>query len=121
MLNKKFKAQRKKEAREARERAKEAAKDKQVSRLDDADDDKVDDDSEMEDDGKKVSNGAKSLRKASAKKPEFFKGKKRKADLDVEQGPRTKRKKDEPRPKAVKPKGTPHSHASKRVFALSIR
>jgi SAGA-associated factor 73 len=105
LLNKKFKAQRKKEAREARERAKEAAKEKQVSRLDDADDDKVDDDSEVEDDGKKVTSGVKSMRKASAKKPEFLKGKKRKADIDVDQGPRNKKKKDDPKPKTVKPKG----------------
>jgi SAGA-associated factor 73 len=105
LLNKKFKAQRKKEAREARERAKEAAKDKQASKLDYADDDRCDDDSEVEDIGKKIANGAKTMRKTSAKKPDYHKGKKRKADIDPDPGPRYKKKKDESKPKTAKPKG----------------
>jgi SAGA-associated factor 73 len=103
---KKFKAQRKKEAREARERAKEAAKEEEARKAgDDGEDAKGEDDSEVEDDEKKGPNGSKTTRKAVSKKSDVQKGKKRKADTEADQGPKNKKKKEEAKPKAAKPKG----------------
>ncbi|KAF4984385.1 hypothetical protein FZEAL_429 [Fusarium zealandicum] len=106
---KKEKAQRKKEAREARERAKEAARQKEQRQDEDENGDgKGDDDSD--DDGiapeKKVT-GSKTAKKAAGKKPDDDKkgGKKRKAEGDPDKGPKTKKKKDEPKAKVAKPKG----------------
>ncbi|KAF4966428.1 hypothetical protein FSARC_5872 [Fusarium sarcochroum] len=105
---KKEKAQRKKEAREARERAKEAARQEEQRKEDEENGiERGDDDSD--DDGiapdKKVT-GSKTAKKAAGKKPEEDKkGKKRKADGDPDKGPKTKKKKDEPKAKVPKPKG----------------
>lgn len=95
---KKEKAQRKKEAREARERAKEAAREEEARK---ADEENGDDDSD--DDDKKGSVAGKK----AGKKPEDEKkgGKKRKAEGEPDKGPKTKKKKDEPKAKVPKPKG----------------
>lgn len=104
---KKEKANRKKAAREARERAKEqAAREERERRAEEegitlgGDGDSGDDD----DDDKGP--GGKSTKKAGGKKPGDgdVKGKKRKADGELDKGPKQKKKKDEPKPK-TKPKG----------------
>ncbi|KAL7918522.1 SGNH hydrolase-type esterase domain-containing protein [Trichoderma austrokoningii] len=93
---KKEKAQRKKEAREARERAKEAAREEEAKKNDD--DDAKDEDSDEDD--------KKAGKKAASKKPGDDKvSKKRKADAEAEKAPKTKKKKDEPKAKLPKPKG----------------
>lgn len=107
---KKEKANRKKAAREARERAKEqAAREERERRAEEegitlgGDGDSGDDD----DDDKGP--GGKSTKKAGGKKPGDgdAKGKKRKADGEPDKGPKQKKKKDEPKPK-TKPKGKCH-------------
>lgn len=92
---KKEKAQRKKEAREARERAREAAREEEARKV--GDDGEKDDDSEDEE-GDKGGKGGKTSSAAG-------KGKKRKADGEAEKGPYKKKKKDDAKPKAAKPKG----------------
>ncbi|KAK0385812.1 hypothetical protein NLU13_6989 [Sarocladium strictum] len=96
---KKEKAQRKKEAREARERAKEAAREEELKKQEEENGGKDDDDSD--DDGDKKP-GAK---KATKRTGDDQKGKKRKADGDLDKGPKNKKKKEEPKPKVPKPKG----------------
>lgn len=96
---KREKAQRKKEAREARERAKEAAREEEAKKLEEENGGKDDDDSD--DDGDKKP-GAK---KAAKKTGDEGKGKKRKADGEPDKGPKNKKKKEEPKPKVPKPKG----------------
>jgi len=113
---KKFKAQRKKEAREARERAKEAAKVEARKTGDDADDAKGEDDSDIEDDGKKAMAGSKAARKAASAKTDLPKGKKRKADADADLGPKPKKKKEETKPKVTKPKGTLDLQITRTLF-----
>ncbi|KAH6665027.1 hypothetical protein B0J14DRAFT_621080 [Halenospora varia] len=101
---KKEKAQRKKEQKEAREREK-----KGLGPLpQDEDGDKMEDDDDDDDGDKKGPEGLKSAKKSAGKKVELDdskKGKKRKADGDAEKGPKTKKKKEEPKMKAPKPKG----------------
>lgn len=93
---KKEKAQRKKEAREARERAKEAAREEEAKKNDD--DDAKDEDSDEDD--------KKAGKKAASKKPGDDKvSKKRKADTEADKAPKAKKKKDEPKAKLPKPKG----------------
>ncbi|CAG7564652.1 unnamed protein product [Fusarium equiseti] len=105
---KKEKAQRKKEAREARERAKEAARQEEQRKEDEENgiernDDDSDDDAIS---AEKKPTGSKTAKKAAGKKPEDDKkGKKRKADGDPDKGPKNKKKKDEPKAKVPKPKG----------------
>lgn len=95
---KKEKAQRKKEAREARERAKEAAREEEAKKNDD--DDAKDEDSDEDD--------KKAGKKAASKKPGDDKvSKKRKADTEADKAPKAKKKKDEPKAKLPKPKGKP--------------
>lgn len=101
---KREKAQRKKEAREARERAKEAAREEEARKNNpggDAHDD--DDDSDAEEPPERKGNSGKTTKKATGKKPDTG-GKKRKAEGDLEKG-KAKKKKDEPKPKTAKPKG----------------
>ncbi|EHA53849.1 hypothetical protein MCOR27_008341 [Pyricularia oryzae] len=107
---KKEKAQRKKEAREARERAKEAAAREEEARK--AEEEGGGDDSSDDDDDEKGAGGGpggKTTKKAAGKKTagDDSKGKKRKADGDPDGkgGPKAKKKKDEPKPKTAKPKG----------------
>ncbi|KAI1094731.1 SCA7, zinc-binding domain-containing protein [Rostrohypoxylon terebratum] len=104
---KKEKAQRKKEAREARERAKEQAREEEARKNDEDGDAKMNDDSDDDDDGSlKKGTGGKASKKVGGKKPDGEpKGKKRKADGDAEKGPKSKKKKEEPKPKVPKPKG----------------
>ncbi|KAI1448232.1 SCA7, zinc-binding domain-containing protein [Annulohypoxylon stygium] len=104
---KKEKAQRKKEAREARERAKEQAREEEARKNDEDGDAKMNDDSDDDDDGSlKKGAGGKASKKVGGKKPDGEpKGKKRKADGDAEKGPKSKKKKEEPKPKVSKPKG----------------
>ncbi|KAI4859578.1 SCA7, zinc-binding domain-containing protein [Hypoxylon rubiginosum] len=104
---KKEKAQRKKEAREARERAKEQAREEEARKNDEDGDAKMRDDSDDDDEGPvKKSTGGKATKKVGGKKPDGEpKGKKRKADGDAEKGPKSKKKKEEPKPKVPKPKG----------------
>lgn len=107
MKVKKEKAQRKKEARELRERLKEQAREEEARKADGDGDAKMNDDSDDDDDGspEKKANG-KASKKVGGKKPEGEpKGKKRKADADAEKGPKNKKKKEEPKPKVPKPKG----------------
>ena len=101
---KKEKAQRKKEAREARERAKEAAREEEARKAEEENGEGKDDDSD-DGDGSPDKKG-KVAKKAAGKKPDD-KGKKRKADGTLEGGPKSKKKKDEPKAKAPKTKGTP--------------
>lgn len=103
---KKEKAQRKKEAREARERAKEAAREEEARKNDPDNGDDKDDDS----DGDDISTDkkGKAIKKSAGKKPDVG-GKKRKADGDFEKGPKSKKKKDEPKPKVPKTKGKPQT------------
>ncbi|KAG6042005.1 hypothetical protein E4U41_007101 [Claviceps citrina] len=95
---KKEKAQRKKEAREARERAKEAAREEEARKADEE---------HGEDDGRDEDKKPNIAARKAGKKPEDDKkgGKKRKAEGEPEKGPKTKKKKDEPKPKVPKPKG----------------
>ncbi|KAI1212194.1 SCA7, zinc-binding domain-containing protein [Annulohypoxylon truncatum] len=104
---KKEKAQRKKEAREARERAKEQAREEEARKNDEDGDAKMNDDSDDDDDGSlKKGTGGKASKKVGGKKPDGEpKGKKRKADGDADKGPKSKKKKEEPKPKVPKPKG----------------
>ncbi|XXG96475.1 hypothetical protein Hte_002758 [Hypoxylon texense] len=105
---KKEKAQRKKEAREARERAKEQAREEEARKNDGDDNQKTRFDSDDDDDDGSVkkSTGGKATKKVGGKKPDGEpKGKKRKADGDAEKGPKSKKKKEEPKPKVPKPKG----------------
>ena len=99
----KEKQRKKKEAKEARERAKkeELRGDKDDdgdTRMDSDDDDDVTD---------KKAGELKSTKKAGKKVDldDSKKGKKRKADGDAEKGPKAKKKKEEVKPKAPKPKG----------------
>lgn len=104
---KKEKANRKKAAREARERAKEQAL--RVERERRAEEEGItlggDGDSGDDDDDEKGP-GGKSTKKVAGKKAGDgdSKGKKRKADGEADKGPKQKKKKDEPKPK-TKPKG----------------
>ena len=115
---KKEKAQRKKVAREARERAKEAAREQEAKKAEvENGDGKGDDDSDGDEDisPDKKATGNKTAKKAAGKKPEDDKkGKKRKADGDLDKGPK-KKKKDEPKAKVAKPKG---SRRKARSFGL---
>lgn len=104
---KKEKANRKKAAREARERAKEQAL--RVERERRAEEEGItlgaDGDSGDDDEDEKGP-GGKSTKKVAGKKAGDgdSKGKKRKADGEADKGPKQKKKKDEPKPK-TKPKG----------------
>lgn len=109
---KKEKANRKKAAREARERAKEAAlREERERRAEEegitlgADGDSGDDD----EDGEKVP--GKTTKKVAGKKTGEGgpSGKKRKAEGEADKGPKQKKKKDEPKPK-TKPKGKSTMH-----------
>ncbi|KAK3333382.1 SCA7, zinc-binding domain-containing protein [Cercophora scortea] len=104
---KKEKAQRKKEAREARERAKEAAREEEARKAEEDGDARGDDDSDADDTPEtKGPNAGKTTKKATGKKTDgAVSGKKRKAEGDLDKGPKAKKKKDEPKPKAAKPKG----------------
>lgn len=111
---KKEKANRKKAAREARERAKEAAlREERERRAEEegitlgADGDSGDDD----DDGEKVP--GKTTKKVAGKKTGEGgpSGKKRKAEGEADKGPKQKKKKDEPKPK-TKPKGEFTKHVN---------
>ncbi|OTB04924.1 hypothetical protein M426DRAFT_11020 [Hypoxylon sp. CI-4A] len=105
---KKEKAQRKKEAREARERAKEQAREEEARKNDEDGDAKMNDDSDDDDDNASIKKGTagKASKKVGGKKPDGEpKGKKRKADADADKGPKNKKKKEEPKPKVPKPKG----------------
>jgi len=99
---KKEKAQRKKEAREARERAKEAAREEEARKADEAGGGDGDEESDEED-----GQAGKTTKKTGGKKTESsdLKGKKRKADAELEKGGNKKKKKDEPKAKVPKPKG----------------
>ncbi|TPX12130.1 uncharacterized protein E0L32_007245 [Thyridium curvatum] len=107
---KKQKAQRKKEAREARERAREKEREEESRKAEEegggggggGDDDS--DEGEGGGAGDKK-NAGKTTKKSAGKKTESaVGGKKRKADGDLDKGPK-KKKKDEPKTKAPKPKG----------------
>lgn len=98
---KKEKAQRKKEAREARERLKEAAREEEARKAEGDGNGRGDDDSDDDDDDRKDGNAGKTTKKA--KKTDVG-GKKRKAEGDLDKG-KAKKKKDEPKPKVAKPKG----------------
>ncbi|KAJ4387007.1 SAGA complex subunit Sgf73 [Neurospora sp. IMI 360204] len=101
---KREKAQRKKEAREARERAKEAAREEEARKNDpDGGAGRDDDDSDADEPTERKGNSGKTTKKATGKKPDVG-GKKRKAEGDLEKG-KAKKKKDEPKPKTAKPKG----------------
>ncbi|KAK0753223.1 SCA7, zinc-binding domain-containing protein [Schizothecium vesticola] len=103
---KKEKAQRKKEAREARERAKELAREEELRKADPDGELRGDDESIADDDAEaKGPNAGKTTTKATGKKPgAALGGKKRKAENELDKG-KAKKKKDEPKPKAAKPKG----------------
>lgn len=120
---KKEKANRKKAAREARERAKEAAlREERERRAEEegitlgADGDSGDDD----DDGEKVP--GKTTKKVAGKKTGEGgpSGKKRKAEGEADKGPKQKKKKDEPKPK-TKPKGKSTIHADSLQRPLDAR
>ncbi|KAI0199985.1 SCA7, zinc-binding domain-containing protein [Astrocystis sublimbata] len=110
MKIKKEKAQRKKEAREARERAKEQAREEEARKAGgggDGDNKMGDSSDDDDEDGstEKKANG-KASKKVGGKKPDGeLKGKKRKADANAGDGPKNKKKKEEPKPKVPKPKG----------------
>jgi hypothetical protein len=107
LKQKKEKAQRKKEQKEAREREKkEAGKENDKDEEGDTKMEDDDDDDEASPE-KKGPGGLKSAKKSAGKKVELERGKKRKADGDAEKGPKQKKKKEEPKMKAVKPKGMP--------------
>ncbi|KAJ2897986.1 SAGA-associated factor 73 [Zalerion maritima] len=98
---KKEKAQRKKVAREARERAREAAREEEARKAEEDGDGKA---NETDGDGKKVA--GKTSKKAAGKKLDGDnKGKKRKADDIADKAHKSKKKKEEPKPKVPKPKG----------------
>lgn len=105
---KKEKANRKKAAREARERAKEQALREERERR--AEEEGItlggDGDSGDDDDDDDKGTGGKSTKKVGGKKTGDgdVKGKKRKAEGELDKGPKQKKKKDEPKPK-TKPKG----------------
>ncbi|PSR90394.1 SCA7, zinc-binding domain-domain-containing protein [Coniella lustricola] len=104
---KKEKANRKKAAREARERAKEqAAREERERRAEEEGIPLVDEGDSGDDDENEKPTGGKSTKKVASKRAGDgdVKGKKRKADGDVDKGPKQKKKKDEPKPK-TKPKG----------------
>ncbi|KAK4232113.1 SAGA-associated factor 73 [Podospora fimiseda] len=99
---KKEKAQRKKEAREAREREK-AKRDEDARRAENPNIDvAVDSSSSDEEPEIKVANAGKTTKKVAGKKTDVS-GKKRKADGELDKG-KAKKKKEEPK-KAAKPKG----------------
>lgn len=104
---KKEKAQRKKEAREARERAREAAREE--ARRAGEDGEGRDEESDGDDGTEKKGTGwGKNAKKAMGRKSdEISKGKKRKAEGEVDKGLKRK-KKEEPKAKVPKPKGTVH-------------
>jgi SAGA-associated factor 73 len=106
---KKEKAQRKKEAREARERLKEQAREEEARKNDPDVDSKANDSDDDDDDGSPEKKGKASKKVAGKKVDGDAKGKKRKADGDPDKGPKNKKKKEEPKPKVPKPKGM-HSH-----------
>jgi SAGA-associated factor 73 len=97
---KKEKAQRKKEAREARERLKEAAREEEARKAEGDGNPQGDDDSDDEEE-RKEGNAGKTSKKA---KKTDVSGKKRKAEGELDKG-KAKKKKDEPKPKVAKPKG----------------
>lgn len=97
---KKEKAQRKKEAREARERLKEAAREEEARKAEGDGAGRGDDDSDDDDEPKDGSAG----KTAGKTKKMNVSGKKKKAENELERG-KAKKKKDEPKPKAAKPKG----------------
>lgn len=99
---KKEKAQRKKEAREARERAREAAREEE-SRKEIEENGGGDDDSDDGED-KKSGNAGKTIKKASKKLDGATGGKKRKAETELNKA-NPKKKKDEPKGKTGKTKG----------------
>lgn len=104
---KKEKANRKKAAREARERAKEqAAREERERRAEEEGITLGGDGESGDDDDDDKGPAGKSTKKAGGKKPGDgeTKGKKRKADGEPDKGPKPKKKKDEPKPK-TKPKG----------------
>lgn len=107
---KKEKANRKKAAREARERAKEQAMREEARRRAEEEGITLGADGESGDDGDDGDDdkapAGKSTRKFAGKKAgdADSKGKKRKADGELDKGPKQKKKKDEPKPK-TKPKG----------------
>jgi SAGA-associated factor 73 len=98
---KKEKAQRKKEAREARERLKEAAREEEARKAEGGGVARGDGDSDDDDDEQKDGGAGKTAGKA---KKMNVSGKKRKAESELDKG-KAKKKKDEPKPKAAKPKG----------------
>ncbi|PHH72648.1 hypothetical protein CDD82_5863 [Ophiocordyceps australis] len=101
LRRKKEKAQRKKEAREARERLKEAVREEEARKADEENGIiRADDDDSGADDSKK------SGKKAAGKKlDEDKRGKKRKADADIDKAPKVRKKKEEAKPKVPKLKG----------------
>jgi SAGA-associated factor 73 len=98
---KKEKAQRKKEAREARERLKEAAREEEARRAGGGDGAGGGDD-DSDDDDDKDPNAPPGV--AGKSKKTSVAGKKRKADGELDKG-KAKKKKDEPKAKVAKPKG----------------
>ncbi|PQE32281.1 SAGA-associated factor 73 protein [Rutstroemia sp. NJR-2017a WRK4] len=102
---KREKLQKKKEAKEARDREKRGL----TNNVDGDGDTKMDDDDDDDDDAPKGPGGIKSAKKSAGKNNgDDKKGKKRKADGDAEKGPKQKKKKEEPKPKAPKPKDKPY-------------
>ncbi|KXX73905.1 SAGA-associated factor 73 [Madurella mycetomatis] len=100
---KKEKAQRKKEAREARERLKEAAREEEARKADEDGAGRGGDGDSDDDDEQKGGIPGKTAKKAAGKKTDVA-GKKRKAEGELDKG-KAKKKKDEPKPKVAKPKG----------------
>ncbi|KAL2016284.1 hypothetical protein VTK56DRAFT_3912 [Thermocarpiscus australiensis] len=99
---KKEKAQRKKEAREARERLKEAAREEEARKA--AEEERgADDDSDDDAPERKGGSAGKTAKKAAGKKTDVA-GKKRKAEGELDKG-KAKKKKEEPKAKVPKPKG----------------
>lgn len=104
---KKEKANRKKAAREARERAKEQALREERERRAEEEGITLGGDGDSgDDDDEDKGPGGKSTKKVGGKKTGDgdLKGKKRKAEGEADKGPKQKKKKDEPKPK-TKPKG----------------
>lgn len=104
---KKEKANRKKAAREARERAKEQALREERERRAEEEGITLGGDGDSgDDDDEEKGLGGKSTKKVGGKKTGDgdLKGKKRKAEGEPDKGPKQKKKKDEPKPK-TKPKG----------------
>jgi len=130
---KKEKAQRKKEAREARERAKEEARAEEARKNDGDGDTKMggtggagagagaDSDDDDDDDENSPDKKNKASKKVGAKKPDGdAKGKKRKADGDADKGSKNKKKKEEPKPKVAKPKGKKNESACPPLVSRNI-